>query len=123
MVGDGTNDTPALAGLCVDVTSQHGGYQSNRSGQRISGRGLERRAAGLTDSGAGQPIGETVFLRHGISYNLLTVPLAVAELVTPLIAAAAMSASSIVVELNALRLVWRRREVFSNLYLRRFSLA
>ena len=123
MVGDGTNDTPALAMAYVSMSLANGGYQSNRSGQRISGRGLERRAAGLTDSGAGQPIGEIVFLWHGISYNLLTVPLAVAELVTPLIAAAAMSASSIVVELNALRLVWRRREASSTLYLRRFSLA
>ncbi|WP_134725717.1 heavy metal translocating P-type ATPase [Paracoccus luteus] len=103
MVGDGLNDTAALAGAHASI-SPASALDAARvaSDMVLMGSDLApvAEAVGVARSAA-RRIRENFAL--SILYNIVAVPFAVAGLATPLIAALAMSLSSISVTLNALR--------------------
>ena len=104
MVGDGLNDTAALAAAHVSI-SPASALDAARVASDIVllGRDLSPIPEACTVSvKATRRIREN--FRIATVYNIIAVPLAIAGLATPLIAALAMSASSITVSLNALRL-------------------
>ncbi|UXX84578.1 heavy metal translocating P-type ATPase [Roseovarius pelagicus] len=104
MVGDGLNDTAALAAAHVSI-SPASALDAARvaSDMVLLGSDLSVLAEACTIAkSATKRIREN--FRIATLYNIIAVPLAVAGLATPLIAALAMSTSSITVSLNALRL-------------------
>jgi Cu2+-exporting ATPase len=104
MVGDGLNDTAALAAAHVSI-SPASALDAARVASDIVLLGNDLSpigAACATARSATRRIREN--FRIATVYNIVAVPLAVAGLCSPLIAALAMSASSITVSLNALRL-------------------
>ncbi|WP_417750391.1 heavy metal translocating P-type ATPase [Ruegeria sp. SCP10] len=104
MVGDGLNDTAALAAAHVSI-SPASALDAARVASDIVLLGTDLSPiADACDTAvkATKRIREN--FRIATVYNVIAVPLAVAGLATPLIAALAMSTSSITVSLNALRL-------------------
>lgn len=104
MVGDGLNDTAALAAAHVSI-SPASALDAARVASDIVLLGTDLSPiADACDTAvkATKRIREN--FRIATVYNVVAVPLAVAGLATPLIAALAMSTSSITVSLNALRL-------------------
>lgn len=104
MVGDGLNDTAALAAAHVSI-SPASALDAARVASDIVllGSDLSPISEAMETSGSAiRRIREN--FRIATLYNVIAVPLAVAGLATPLIAALAMSTSSITVSLNALRL-------------------
>ncbi|WP_212524875.1 heavy metal translocating P-type ATPase [Actibacterium sp. MT2.3-13A] len=104
MVGDGLNDTAALAAAHVSI-SPATALDAARVASDIVLLGKDLASLGeavITARKATRRIKENFAI--AALYNLIAVPIALVGLATPLAAALAMSASSITVSLNALRL-------------------
>lgn len=104
MVGDGLNDTAALAAAHVSI-SPASALDAARVASDIVLLGQDMAPIGdalRISRQASRRIVENFWI--SAAYNVVAVPLALVGMATPLAAAAAMSLSSITVSLNALRL-------------------
>jgi len=104
MVGDGINDAPVLAGADTSIAPAHGAMLAQTSADVIMlGNSLAPLTTALRMSGSTMRVVRQN-LAWAIIYNALALPLAAAGFVPPWLAAIGMSASSLIVVLNALRL-------------------
>lgn len=105
MVGDGLNDAAALAMAHVSIAPGTAADISQKASDMVlRGGDLLPIAEAITVARKARRLVLENFAL-ALAYNLTAIPLAALGMVTPLIAAATMAGSSLLVTLNALRLV------------------